>query len=220
MTECEFEGCIKPVLRRGLCEGHHAQRLRTGRLRPLLVRVPLAGPCLAGNCDNERKGRGYCAMHYQQIMRGEEPRARGQLHPCPLTWCSGGTSRKARACHSHSVRLGQFNTTAAVLNAMFEDQGGACAVCRTPSSGWSDWHIDHDHACCEGYGSCGECVRGLLCGRCNLLLGHAKDDPQLLADAAIYLLKYGGLFHEPSAENVVQIGERSNGNTDHQAASV
>ena len=28
------------------------------------------------------------------------------------------------------------------------------------------------------------------------------------------------MYHEPSSENVVQIGERSNGNTDHQAASV
>ena len=37
-----------------------------------------------------------------------------------------------------------------------------------------DFVIDHDHACCNGSRSCGQCVRGILCGRCNMSLGHLE----------------------------------------------
>lgn len=35
--------------------------------------------------------------------------------------------------------------------------------------------IDHDHRCCNGDASCGRCVRGLLCGPCNMSLGHVES---------------------------------------------
>lgn len=47
--------------------------------------------------------------------------------------------------------------------------------------------VDHDHSCCPGNKSCGLCVRGLLCQRCNLFIGQAKDSPELLRLAASYL---------------------------------
>ena len=32
-------------------------------------------------------------------------------------------------------------------------------------------YVDHDHGCCPGESSCGHCVRGVLCVRCNLIIG-------------------------------------------------
>jgi hypothetical protein len=40
--------------------------------------------------------------------------------------------------------------------------------------------IDHDHRCCPPKRSCGYCRRGLACHSCNVLIGHAHDDPQVL----------------------------------------
>jgi hypothetical protein len=42
--------------------------------------------------------------------------------------------------------------------------------------------IDHDHACCPGSSSCGRCVRGVVCSRCNTNLAHFE---RLLADVGL-----------------------------------
>lgn len=47
--------------------------------------------------------------------------------------------------------------------------------------------VDHDHKCCNGPYSCGKCVRGLLCGRCNNILGRMRDDVQTFRNAIQYL---------------------------------
>lgn len=46
------------------------------------------------------------------------------------------------------------------------------------------------HDCCSGKKSCGQCVRGLLCNRCNPMLGYADDDPSLMWRAIEYLEKW------------------------------
>ena len=68
---------------------------------------------------------------------------------------------------------------------MLADQGHACAICGTGDPGGRGFtetfgfHVDHCHT--TGV------VRGLLCHRCNLAIGHAEDDPQRLRRMADYL---------------------------------
>ena len=75
---------------------------------------------------------------------------------------------------------------------MLEEQGHKCAICAAPFDPERRLGVDHDHGCCDGRDSCGECVRGLLCGRCNLGLEQFRDDPSRLRSAADYLDRYHG----------------------------
>ncbi len=39
--------------------------------------------------------------------------------------------------------------------------------------------VDHDHRCCEDRKSCGNCVRHLLCMKCNTMVGIVEAKPKL-----------------------------------------
>ena len=54
-------------------------------------------------------------------------------------------------------------------------QGGLCAICdASPESAKRAFAVDHDHKCCPGRQSCGKCVRGILCVRCNTTLASVE----------------------------------------------
>lgn len=61
-----------------------------------------------------------------------------------------------------------------------ELQGGLCKICGLPNDrpGYR-MSMDHDHATGE--------FRGLLCNRCNRVLGMVRDDTQLLYQMREYL---------------------------------
>lgn len=67
---------------------------------------------------------------------------------------------------------------------LLDRQQGRCAGCNTESL---VLHVDHDHSCCPGERTCGHCVRGLLCGRCNNALGLIQDSVETLLSLAQYL---------------------------------
>lgn len=96
--------------------------------------------------------------------------------------------------HKHRNWKRNFNITPERFNELFEKQGSCCGSCgRLDPGGVRDWHIDHDHACCPENGrSCGKCIRGILCHRCNLMLGHALDDPERLRAGADYIERARG----------------------------
>jgi hypothetical protein len=66
--------------------------------------------------------------------------------------------------------LRKYGLTEDAFLAMLEAQEYACARCGAPEPGGrGTWHVDHDHNCCPASKrSCGKCVNGLLCARCNL----------------------------------------------------
>lgn len=103
----------------------------------------------------------------------------------------------------HKISLDRYQN-------IFQGQGGRCAICsdsivmgydpnrddgRRGSVAYGA-HLDHDHACCPGRKSCGLCIRGLLCTRCNTALGNFRDNPAILRKAADYV-STGPLLYDP-----------------------
>lgn len=70
---------------------------------------------------------------------------------------------------------------------MFDLQVGVCAICEQPSPNNRKLSVDHNHSCCPGKTSCGKCIRGLICCRCNFGIGSLMDNPKLLRKAADYI---------------------------------
>lgn len=74
--------------------------------------------------------------------------------------------------------------------AKMAEQGGHCALCpQTIVKGRKFLFVDHNHGCCAGKNTCGKCIRGILCYRCNTFLGQLEL-PGWLDGALAYLARY------------------------------
>ena len=71
---------------------------------------------------------------------------------------------------------GRYGLTANEVRALHRAQAGLCGLCETSIDG--RYCIDHDHITGK--------VRGLLCHRCNVLIG-GMDDPAFRAKAMAWM---------------------------------
>lgn len=103
--------------------------------------------------------------------------------------------------------VNKYGITVEFYDLMFEEQGRVCAMCKQPGGDTREnrqpLHVDHDHACCSGAKTCGQCIRGLLCKPCNTMLGNAFDDPRRLAAGILYLMHGWGYATDTAVDSVV-----------------
>jgi hypothetical protein len=164
--------------------------------------------CQVTDCINinpKRLVKGYCLMHYHRWKTyGDPGPANFYKHGvCIVDGCDtkAGPTGACRA-HWHKVnqpnrsrkyQLSKYGMTELDYEKLLASQNSVCKVCKTnnPGSNYTKFAIDHDHSCCPGLAnSCGQCVRGLLCSRCNMVLGMVSDDTYLLDELIDYLQSY------------------------------
>lgn len=93
--------------------------------------------------------------------------------------------------YTRRLHLRRYGLTPETFSVMLAAQEGRCKICCTDDPGPSGWQVDHDHACCgDRKKSCGRCLRGILCTRCNIGIGNLQDDPAIVAAALAYLTEH------------------------------
>ena len=87
-----------------------------------------------------------------------------------------------------------YNITSEEYDRLLLTQNGLCKICRraerlidTRTGEIMSLAVDHDHSCCPGTKTCGQCIRGLLCSSCNTALGLLDDDIDHLVRSILYL---------------------------------
>lgn len=94
---------------------------------------------------------------------------------------------KEREWRSSLVR--RYHITYEQYYDLLDSQNGVCAICKKPEPTKRQLCVDHDHACCPKEISCGKCIRGLVCSRCNRGIGLLNDSKRMLVSALEYLTK-------------------------------
>jgi hypothetical protein len=97
------------------------------------------------------------------------------------------TAARKASSHKYHIRV-HYNMTPEQWQVLHDKFDGKCWICLGGST--VALATDHDHSCCPTNISCGECVRGVLCKRCNFwLLGKILRESSLGTAHAIAILK-------------------------------
>lgn len=177
---CIFPDCDNPRAARGYCGGHHLQ-IKQGRELQTLRVFRKADEIVARDEQGRKRCAGCDAFKPESDFTRNRRRPDGFMDKCKS--CeppNGGGNREYRIRVTYNISLAEFEE-------ILRSQGGRCATCGTDSPGGNGWCIDHDHSCCGGPRSCGECVRGILCTHCNSALGYVRDNTQTLMNMVAYL---------------------------------
>ena len=97
------------------------------------------------------------------------------------------TIKAKRKSTYNKVRLKSlYNMSIDDYNLLLEQQNNKCAICGIDRATFKNMKlplcVDHDHETNK--------IRGLLCNKCNSLLGLANDNIEILTEAIKYLNKY------------------------------
>lgn len=108
----------------------------------------------------------------------------GVKRPAPYPGPRCATHHRARKKllkeqnHARHIQV-TYGITGEQYQRLLEAQEGVCFICRRANGASRKLAVDHSHV--SGF------VRGLLCGPCNKILGHLRDDPGAGLRIANYL---------------------------------
>lgn len=185
--ECLITGCENPRKVRDWCQPHYNQWNRN----PASLGEPIKvyGKTTARDASGNKHCRTCGEWKPEQAFASSSGKVDGLQARCRE--CSARIYRGRAEIVRDKMREQRFGINRQAFDLLLSSQGGACAICLSPEPGGSYWCVDHDHACCPSSDkTCGQCVRGILCGRCNSGIGHLRDDIAILQASIDYLTQH------------------------------
>lgn len=173
------------------------------------------GLCRYSGCESSPEpDRKYCKIHLDYFREKEESRRRAKGAKPRITQQQGldrGTRRcircrqvrgldefendasqpsgkgyRCRGCSSRHQQdrndRSRYGLSSKQIQTWSESLGHRCQICGKPQKNNRRLCVDHDHKTGR--------VRGLLCDRCNRVLGWVEEDPALLRDLIRYLKRH------------------------------
>lgn len=147
--------------------------------------------CVVQNCEKPKRRNGeatqYCHMHYKRFLtKGDVGQAEalrvfsysGKL--CSVDDCKD-LAKKKNFCTHHYDSQKRSSLSANEIEKM---KKFGCYVCGS----FSRLTLDHDHSCCETGKSCENCIRGILCHKCNTAAGLLDDNYERMISLASYII--------------------------------
>jgi hypothetical protein len=107
-------------------------------------------------------------------------------------------TRDPQALRKQSLK--KYGLTIEHYDLLLAEQGGVCAICSGVQTDGKMLSVDHDHLTKQ--------IRGLLCRRCNIMLGYARDCPGVLRMGADYLDRHEALCPEEYRDSIPRTLDR------------
>lgn len=135
------------------------------------------GKCSVSECEINHYAKGYCRNHYTRMQRNGQLEHKNNVVIDSKVYNYGDIQvtydRKINIKTKYKLDYDQFLD-------MAKD---GCNICGE----FTERHlqVDHDHNCCVGQITCGECVRGILCNRCNQTVAKYESE-KIRADHPLF----------------------------------
>ena len=191
--QCSARGCAELAHAKGFCSLHYARQMHPLRntWKTIRSRYSNAIPARWQRFDRFLDDVGERPSPRHQLRRMDERRPYSKSNFCwiePVLKTSRDLySPEERALYVRDWTLRRkFGITASEYSRLLAKQRRVCAICRhaecfvnPKTKKIQELSVDHDHGT--------DAVRGLLCIRCNRMLGYSRDNPKILVRAIGYL---------------------------------